>query len=155
MIILVILVNFAKLKIRKFMMYVTKKVRFSAAHRLHNPKLSDEINREVYDKCNNFYGHGHNYILEVTVRGNPNPETGYLIDLKKLKKIIYKEIVSKVDHVHLNYDVDFLDGIIPTVENLAIEFWKILKSQINEGELFSIKLFESEDSYVEYKGEGE
>lgn len=135
------------------MLYVTRKMHFSAAHRLYNPNFSDAKNEEVFDKCNNFYGHGHNYYLEVTVSGKPNPETGYVIDLKKLKKIINENIIEKVDHKHLNFDVDFLKDIIPTVENLAIQFWKILYPKIKEGRLHCIKLYESDTSYVEYYGD--
>ena len=135
------------------MLYITKKVEFSAAHRLYNPTFSDEENIAVFDKCNNIHGHGHNYTLEVTVSGLPNPDTGYLLDLKKLKAIIYSEIVVKVDHKHLNFDVDFLKGIIPSVENLAVVFWNVLKDKIPEGTLHSIKLYESNSSFVEYFGE--
>ncbi|HTR81630.1 MAG TPA: 6-carboxytetrahydropterin synthase, partial [Bacteroidota bacterium] len=105
------------------MMYVTRKAHFSAAHRLFNPAFSDEKNLEVYDKCANPNGHGHNYNLEITVAGDPDPETGYVIDLKRLKKIIEEYFVSKVDHKHLNYDVDFLKGVIPTAENIAKACW--------------------------------
>jgi 6-pyruvoyltetrahydropterin/6-carboxytetrahydropterin synthase len=135
------------------MLYITKKVEFSAAHRLYNPTFSDEENNAIFDKCNNFHGHGHNYTLEVTVCGLPNPDTGYLLDLKKLKAIIYNEIVVKVDHKHLNFDVEFLKGIIPSVENLAVVFWDTLKDKIPEGKLYSIKLYESSSSFVEYFGE--
>lgn len=135
------------------MLYVTRKVKFSASHRLYNPSFSDEKNEEIFDKCNNYYGHGHNYILEVTVAGLPNPETGYVIDLKYLKKILYDEIVEKVDHKNLNFDVPFLKGIIPTVENLAVTFWNILNDKIKNGRLYSIKLYESDTSYVTYLGE--
>ena len=137
------------------MIYVTKKMMFSASHRLFNPEFSDEENEKTFDKCNNYYGHGHNYIIEVTVAGNINSETGYLVDLKKLKEIINFEIISKVDHKHLNFDVDFLNGIIPTVENLAVVFWNILENKINGGKLHSIRLFESEGSFAEYCGENE
>jgi 6-pyruvoyltetrahydropterin/6-carboxytetrahydropterin synthase len=128
-------------------------MRFSAAHRLFNPEFNDEKNEEIFDKCNNFHGHGHNYVLEVTVAGHPDPETGYVIDLKKLKQIIVDEIIEKVDHKHLNHDVDFLEGIIPTVENLVVVFWRILQRAITQGKLYKIKLYESETSYVEYFGE--
>lgn len=135
------------------MLYITKRVQFSAAHRLFNPKFDDDKNEKIYDKCNNYYGHGHNYILEVTVKGLPDPDTGYVIDLKRLKKLLYDEIVDKVDHKHLNFDVDFLKDIIPTVENLAVAFWNILKDKIPCGDLHSIKLYETNDSFVEYLGE--
>jgi 6-pyruvoyltetrahydropterin/6-carboxytetrahydropterin synthase len=135
------------------MIYVTRQVKFSAAHRLYNPEFSDEMNEQTFDKCNNYWGHGHNYTLEVTVAGEPNPETGYVIDLKKLKKILIDNIIDKVDHKHLNHDVDFLKGIIPTVENMAVEFWKILESNITEGKLHKIKIYETDTSYVEYFGD--
>jgi len=134
------------------MLYVTKRMEFSAAHRLFNPNFSDEKNEEVFDKCNNYYGHGHNYFLEVTVSGEPVPETGYVIDLKKLKKLLVNEIISKVDHKHLNFDVDFLQDVIPTVENLAVAFWNILDSKLPSGKLHKIKLHETENSFVEYYG---
>jgi len=135
------------------MLYVTRKIQFSAAHRLFNPTFSEEDNERIFDKCNNINGHGHNYTLEVTVAGNPNPDTGYVIDLKKLKKILEEEVIEKVDHKHLNYDVDFLKGIIPTVENITVIIWRILEGKIDEGTLHKIRLFESETSYAEYCGE--
>ena len=95
------------------MLYVTRREVFSATHRLHNPDLSDIENEEIYDKCNNYHGHGHNYTLEVVVAGKVDPKTGYVIDLKRLKDIIIENIIDNVDHKHLNYDVDFLKGIIP------------------------------------------
>ncbi len=135
------------------MVYVTRKAEFSAAHRLFNPKFSDEQNEEIFDKCNNPRGHGHNYTIEVTVAGEPNEGSGYVIDLKKLNQIIEEEILEKVDHKHLNYDVDFLEGIIPTAENLATTFWRILCPKIKEGQLYSIRVYESEQNFVEYRGE--
>ncbi len=135
------------------MVYVTKEINFSSSHRLYNPNFDNDTNNAIYDKCNNFNGHGHNYKLQVTVAGIPNPETGYLIDLKKLKRIMMEEIHDKVDHKNLNFDVDFLKGVIPTVENLSVIFWQILDSKIIEGKLYKIKLWETEASFVEYFGE--
>jgi 6-pyruvoyltetrahydropterin/6-carboxytetrahydropterin synthase len=135
------------------MVYVTRKAEFSAAHRLFNPKFSDEQNAAIFDKCNNPSGHGHNYTIEVTVAGDLDQGTGYVMDLKKLHRLMEKEILEKVDHKHLNYDVEFLKGIIPTAENLAISFWKILRPKITEGRLFSIRVYESEKNYVDYRGE--
>ena len=135
------------------MVYVTRREVFSASHRLTNPELSDEENDAIYDKCNNLYGHGHNYIMEVIVAGEVNPKTGYVIDLKKLKRIVREKVISKVDHRHFNFDVEFMKGKIPTVENIAIGIWKLLENEINEGELYSVKLYETENNYVEYKGE--
>lgn len=134
------------------MLYVTKKIEFSASHRLFNPTFTDNMNDEIFDKCNNFFGHGHNYVLEVTVAGLPDPQTGYVIDLKKLKRIIKNEIYDKVDHKHLNYDVAFLKGIIPTAENLAITFWRILEDKITNGKLYKVRLYESDASFVDYFG---
>ena len=135
------------------MVYVTRKAHFSASHRLYNPNFTDEQNEEVFDKCNNPNGHGHNYTVEVTVKGLPDPQTGYVIDLKKLSHILDRKIIEKVDHKHLNLDVDFLKGIIPSAENLAVAFWNILHKAIPSGELHSIKLYESDNNFVEYLGE--
>ena len=135
------------------MVYVTRKAEFSASHRLYNPDWPEAKNREVFGKCNNPNGHGHNYSVEVTVKGNPPSETGMVIDLKKLGDIIETELIERVDHKHLNQDVDFMAGIIPTAENIATAFWKILKPKIVEGTLVSIKLYESQNNFVEYRGE--
>ncbi|HRK58876.1 MAG TPA: 6-carboxytetrahydropterin synthase [Candidatus Kapabacteria bacterium] len=135
------------------MVYVTRKSHFSASHRLYNPTFSDEKNDAIFDKCNNLHGHGHNYVLEVTVKGLPDPSTGYVIDLKQLRDIIELEIIDKVDHKHLNYDVPFLEGIIPTAENIAVIFWSILEKSIPMGTLHSVKLYESDNNFVEYFGE--
>jgi len=135
------------------MVYVTRKAYFSASHRLYNPSWSDSRNQEVFGKCNNPRGHGHNYEVEVTVAGDPPSETGMVIDLKKLADILEEEIVERVDHKHMNEDVDFMSGIIPTAENMAIQFWKILSPKIKEGRLVSIKLYESNNNFVEYRGE--
>ncbi len=135
------------------MIYVTRKGHFSAAHRLFNPSFSDEKNEAIFDKCNNLRGHGHNYTLEVTVAGIPDPETGYVIDLKKLARLMDELVIDKVDHKHLNYDVPELLGIIPTAENIAIVFWRLLEPHITEGKLHMLRLFESENNFVEYRGE--
>lgn len=135
------------------MVYITRKENFSASHRLNNPDWPDDKNWEVYGKCNNPNGHGHNYDIEVTVAGDPPAESGMVMDLKKLSDIINKEIVDRVDHKHLNHDVDFLQGIIPTAENMAVAFWKILEKALPQGKLYSIKLFESNNNFVEYRGE--
>lgn len=134
------------------MIFVTRRETFSASHRLHNENWTDEKNEEVFGKCNNPNGHGHNYVLEVTVMGEIDKETGYVIDTKLLKWIIRKNIIEKVDHKHLNLDVDFLKGIIPTAENIAVTFWKQIFDKIPNGKLFSIKIYETENNYFEYKG---
>ena len=135
------------------MIYVTRKAHFSAAHRLYNPTFSAERNDATFDKCNNPRGHGHNYTIEVTVAGQPDPLTGYVIDLKKLASLIDEKIIEKVDHKHLNYDVAELRGIIPTAEHIAIVFWQMLEPSITEGRLHSLKVFESDNNFVEYRGE--
>jgi 6-pyruvoyltetrahydropterin/6-carboxytetrahydropterin synthase len=136
----------------KEMIYVTRKAHFSAAHRLFNPSFSDDKNFAVYDKCASPNGHGHNYDLEITVAGEPDPQTGYVIDLKELKKIIEERFVSKVDHKHLNYDVEFLKGVVPTAENIAAACWNQIAPYIRNGRLFSVKLYETQNNFVEYKG---
>lgn len=135
------------------MVYVTRKAHFAAAHRLYNPSWSMEENDRVFGKCNNLNGHGHNYNIEVTVAGVPPAETGMVIDLKVLAEIVDRELIELVDHKHLNIDVPFLTGIIPTAENMAMAFWKVLAPKIPFGTLYSIKLYESENNLVEYRGE--
>ncbi|MCC6551258.1 MAG: 6-carboxytetrahydropterin synthase [Ignavibacteriaceae bacterium] len=134
------------------MIYITRRETFAASHRLYNPDWSDEKNNDVYDKCANKNGHGHNYVLEVVVKGEIDPETGYLLDLKILKEIIKKNVISLVDHKHLNHDVPFLSGVIPTAENIAMGIWNQLADKLPAGELNSVKLYETENNYVEYKG---
>ena len=138
------------------MIYVTRKSHFNAAHRLHNPGKSDDWNKEMFGKCNNPNWHGHNYVLEVTVAGEPDPETGYVIDLGDLKRIIQKNILDKCDHKNLNLEVPFLEGIIPTSENLVKAFFQELEDDIYEeaygsSELHSVKLFETERNIAEYR----
>lgn len=138
------------------MVYVTKRLTFSASHRLFNPNLSDEENLLLFDKCSNPNGHGHNYVLEVTVAGHAKEKTGYVIDLKEIKRIVSEEIISKVDHKYLNLDVDFLEGVIPTCENIVKQFLSAeggLEHKIVHGKLYSIRLHETENNFVEYRGE--
>lgn len=135
------------------MVYITRREVFSASHRLYNPAFSDEQNEAVYGKCSNSNGHGHNYILEVVIKGEINPETGYLIDLKDLKKIVRDTVVDKLDHKNLNQDVDFLKNVIPSSENIVVAIWNQLTSRIPAGELYSVKIYETENNYVEYRGE--
>lgn len=134
------------------MIYITRREVFAASHRLYNPELSEEENDLIYDKCANRYGHGHNYTLEVVIAGEINPKTGYLLDLKELKRIIRDNVIAKVDHKHFNYDVDFMKGVIPTAENICIGIWNQLADKIPAGRLYSVKLYETENNYVEYKG---
>lgn len=137
------------------MIYVTRKTHFNAAHRLHNPDKSDEWNAETFGKCNYPNWHGHNYVIEVTVAGDPDPETGYVIDLGKLKKIIKDRITDPCDHRNLNLDVPFLEGVIPTSENLVKAFYEQLKEDVekaaSEGSvLYSVHLYETERNQAEY-----
>lgn len=134
------------------MLYITRKEHFSSSHKLENPDLSKEKNEEVFGKCSNF--HGHNYYIEVTLAGTPDPESNYVMDLKLLKKIIHEEILDKVDHKYLK-DVEMFNGIIPTTENMTVKFWEILKDKVkrNNVSLYSVKLYETEKNYVEYRGE--
>jgi len=135
------------------MVYVTRRETFSSAHRLYNPAFSDEENDRIFGKCNNPNGHGHNYTLEVVVAGEVDPQTGYVIDLKVLKKIIKEHVIKKIDHKHLNHDVEFMKDLIPTAENIAISIWKVLVDKIPNGKLYSVKIYETENNYAEYKGE--
>ncbi len=135
------------------MIYVTRREIFSASHRIYNPELSDEENFKIYGKCSNPNGHGHNYTIEVTVAGEIDKDTGYLIDLSKLKKIIRENVINKLDHKNLNLDVEFLQNKIPTAENILIGIWNQLVDKIPNGKLYSIKLYETENNYVEYRGE--
>ena len=136
-------------------MIVTARLTFSAAHRLHNPKQDAAWNRRVYDKCDNPAGHGHNYAIEVSVKGPIDPDTGMVIDLKRLKDIVRERVIDRVDHTNLNEDVDFLRGVIPTAENLAKAFWEQIAPAIDPGELFEIALQETEKNSVVYRGEDE
>ena len=133
--------------------HITRRAHFNAAHRLHNPNKSDEWNQATFGKCNNPNWHGHNFTLEVTVKGEPNPETGFVIDLSDLKKIINERVVDICDHANLNVDVPFLEGIMPSTENFAVAIWQQLADAIPAGELVSVRLFETPHNYVEYRGE--
>ena len=135
------------------MVYVTRRVTFNAAHRLFNPNLTDEENFKVFGKCSNPNWHGHNYVLEVVVAGEINPETGFVINLKDLKDIVEKYVIEKVDHKNLNLETDFMEGKIPTTENFTIGIWNQLKDKIPNGKLYAVKLSETENNFFEYKGE--
>ena len=137
----------------KPIVYVTRKVYFNAAHRMHNPEWDEQKNSSVFGLCNNPNWHGHNYELEVTVAGTPNPETGYVFDLAHLKRILEEYILQKVDHKNLNLDVDFMQNVIPSSENFAIKIWEILAPALLPARLFSIKLYETPRNFVEYRGE--
>ena len=134
--------------------YVTRRERFNAAHKLWVSAWSDEKNMEMFGKCANKNWHGHNYDLFVTVKGSPDPVTGFVIDVKTLSKIIKRKVVDKVDHSNLNLDVDFIpEGMQPTTENLAILFWNEIAPELEGCKLHAIKLYETENIYAEYFGE--
>lgn len=139
------------------MVFISRKEHFNAAHKLYNPNWTREKNVEVFGPCANENWHGHNFELTVTVKGTPDPETGFVIDLKKLSRLIKVEIIEKVDHKNLNLDVDFMEGKLASCEILIMEFWKILepsiKSIASNAQLHSLKLYETRNNFVEYFGE--
>lgn len=136
------------------MIYITRKEHFNAAHRLFRADYSDEKNLEVFGKCSNPNWHGHNYELFVTVKGDVDPETGFLINLKELSRIINKLVVDKLDHKNVNIEVDFMAGRLASSENLAIAIWEQLEKPVNDAgaQLHCVKLFETERNFVEYYG---
>ena len=133
--------------------YVTRVERFNAAHKLWVEDWSEEKNFEFFGKCANKNWHGHNYRLEVTVKGTPDPKTGFVIDAKKLGKIMKREVTEKLDHMNLNLDVDFITDVQPTSENLTILIWQQLEPHVTGCKLASVKLYETENIFAEYKGE--
>jgi len=131
---------------------VTRRVRFSAAHRVHNPALADEENSRLFGKCNNPNWHGHNYTLDVSVEGETEPKTGYVFDLARLKEVVQREIMDVVDHRNFNLDVPFMKDVIPTTENIVVAFWKILAPAVAPASLKKLVLRETENNSVEYDG---
>ncbi|MCH2106328.1 MAG: 6-carboxytetrahydropterin synthase [Planctomycetes bacterium] len=132
---------------------ITRREEFSASHRLHDPSLSDEENVALYGPCNNPHGHGHNYAVEVSLSGEV-PKSGMVMDLNVLQGILCEEITSKVDHKHLNHDVDFLQGMVTTAENLALAFFERLEPRINDQpgcELSCVRVYESAANFAEYR----
>ena len=136
------------------MIYITRKERFNAAHKLYREEWSDEQNREIFGKCSNPNWHGHNYELFVTVKGEINPETGFVIDLKELKRIITIYVTDVLDHKNINIDVEFMKGKMASTEVLAVTIFDVLKPHIDgQGAiLHAVKLFETENNFVEYFG---
>jgi len=139
------------------MVHVIRKEHFNAAHRLYNPNWTEEKNQAVFGPCANTNWHGHNFELIVTVKGLPDPETGFVYDLKQLGDLIKSEIIDKVDHKNLNLDVEFMEGKLASFEILVMEFWKILAPKIletsNSATLYKIHLIETNKNSVEYYGE--
>jgi 6-pyruvoyltetrahydropterin/6-carboxytetrahydropterin synthase len=135
------------------MVYITRIERFNAAHKLYNPKWSKEQNESVFGKCANENWHGHNFELHVTISGDPDPETGFVYDVKKLSKIISEHVVEKLDHKNLNLDVDFMKDKICSIENLIVGIWNELQPHLPSAvQLHALKLYETPKIYVEYFG---
>jgi 6-pyruvoyltetrahydropterin/6-carboxytetrahydropterin synthase len=135
------------------MVYLTRKAEFSASHYYNNPEFSPEENRRIFGKCNNPHGHGHNYTLEVTVKGEIDPRSGFVVDLKELKDIMNREVIDVVDHRHLNEEIAEFRQQIPTTENLAITIWKWLSPRLNVARLHRIRVYETPDLFADYYGE--
>jgi 6-pyruvoyltetrahydropterin/6-carboxytetrahydropterin synthase len=131
---------------------VTRRMRFNAAHRIHNPELSDAENHALFGKCNSPNWHGHNYTLEISVTGPIDARTGYVIDLGALKMIVQREVIDQMDHRNLNLDVDFMRGVNPTAENIVVACWRVLAPHVAPGRLTRLRLWETENNYVEYDG---
>ena len=134
--------------------FITRQVHFNSAHRLHNPAKSQAWNVKHFGLCTNPHWHGHNYVLEVTVKGRPHPDTGYVMDLAALKRILHLAVVDRCDHRNLNTDVDFLRGVIPTTENLVIAFWNEIEPHIDAGLLHRVRLYETPRNFADYYGPG-
>jgi 6-pyruvoyltetrahydropterin/6-carboxytetrahydropterin synthase len=139
------------------MLYVSRKEHFNAAHKLYNPAWTKEKNIAVFGPCANENWHGHNFDLIVTIKGLPDPDTGFVVDLKRLSTMIRTEVIDKLDHKNLNVDVDFMSGKLASCENLVVEIWKILVLHLPEvtrtGKLHAIRLYETPRNFVEYFGE--
>ena len=130
---------------------VTRRLQFNAAHRVHNPALSDEENRRIFGLCNSPNWHGHNYELEVTIEGEPDPVTGYVVDLGLVREAA-ESVTRDLDHRNLNLDVAWLQGVIPSTENLVVAIWGQLAPRIPAGRLARLVLWETPRNYVEYEG---
>jgi 6-pyruvoyltetrahydropterin/6-carboxytetrahydropterin synthase len=134
------------------MMYVSNRARFSASHRLHNPALSDEENRRLFGLCNNPNGHGHDYEIEVVVRGEPDPRTGMVVNLSTLKELLETWVVGPARYRSLDDGVPFMKGRLSTTENVALGIWEELAPRIPSGELHLVRVRESENNVIEYTG---
>lgn len=135
------------------MIYLTRKCEFSASHYYHNPEFSPEENRRIFGKCNNPNGHGHNYTLEVTVKGEVDPKSGFVVDLKELKEILNREVLDILDHRFLNREVPEFATQIPTTENLAINIWQRIEPKLQVAKLHRVRVYETVDLFVDYYGE--
>ena len=135
------------------MVYLTRRAEFSASHYYHNPEFSAEENRRIFGKCNNPNGHGHNYTLEVTVKGDVSPRSGFVVDLKGLKEVLNREVLDALDHRFLNKEVPEFADQIPTTENLAISIRRRLQSKLNVAQLHRVRVYETPDLFVDFYGE--
>jgi 6-pyruvoyltetrahydropterin/6-carboxytetrahydropterin synthase len=135
------------------MIYLTRKAEFSASHHYHNPEFSAEENQRIFGKCNNPNGHGHNYTLEVTVKGEVDPKSGFVVDLKQMKEIMNREVIDAMDHRYLNKEVPEFARQIPTTENIAIAVWKRLEPKLQVAKLHRVRVYEMQDLFVDYYGE--
>lgn len=133
------------------MIELTRQVEFSASHRLHNPALSADENAELFGICNNAHGHGHNYVLDVTLSGEADPKTGMVMDLNRLATLLEELVVRELDHKHLSEDVPWLQGMVTTAENVVAAIWKRLDEPL-EGHLHRLRLYESRQNFVDYTG---
>jgi 6-pyruvoyltetrahydropterin/6-carboxytetrahydropterin synthase len=136
------------------MVLLTRKAEFSAAHFYFNPAWSEEENERVFGRCANRKGHGHNYTLEVTVAGEPDPVSGFVVDLKQLKDILESEVISVYDHRHLNYEVPEFAATVPTTENIAVAIWRRLDGKIPNAKLHRVRIYEMPDLFADFYGEG-
>ncbi len=135
------------------MVYLTRKAEFSASHYYHNPQFSAEENQRIFGKCNNPNGHGHNYTLEVTVKGEVDPRSGFVVDLKQLKDTMQSEVLDAMDHRFLNKEVPEFRACIPTTENLAIVIWQRLESKLKAAKLHRVRVYETPDLFADFYGE--
>jgi 6-pyruvoyltetrahydropterin/6-carboxytetrahydropterin synthase len=131
---------------------VTRRMHFNAAHRVHNPELSDEENERLFGRCNNPNWHGHNYILDVSVAGPIEARTGYVMDLAALKRVVQEAVIDRVDHRNFNLEVDFMRDVIPTAENIVVGCWRVLAARVAPARLVRLVLWETPNNYVEYEG---
>ncbi len=134
--------------------YLTRRAEFSASHFYHSPALTPAENKDLYGKCNNPHGHGHNYVLEVTVRGHISERSGMVVDLKLLKEVLNREVLDVFDHRFLNEEVPVFRHVIPTTENIAVEIWQMLAPRLEFCELHRIRLYETPDLFADYFGPG-
>ena len=135
------------------MVYLTRKAEFSASHYYHNDEFTAEENKRIFGKCNNPNGHGHNYTLEVTVKGQVDQRSGFVVDLKQLKDVMNREVIDAMDHRHLNKEVAEFRDRIPTTENLAISIWNRLQPKLKVAELHRVRVYETPDLFVDFYGE--